>query len=661
MEGYSVTEAASVLGVPTERVWELLARGILSGVPEGDTGMRVFLQPRPAPAAIDEARRSNGHGAASGADAEASPFRELLTEFRGLTERYGQALLALGEARGEVASLRSRVDVLEARMDLRLPFSSPLATEDRPVSASPRRPDDRAAQRGPAAEAIEHDAEPGAEPSSRRKRGRGHFIDEFADALARAEDPSPAVLRDAAAAGAASVVVRHDRDESVAEAEEPEGALPRELPPAEAMAVAEAEPEGVPEREAEQAAPTEPVVELEPAAGPMAEADAEPAALEEPPIVPGSQPPTEASQPPAPAGTVPEPDVAPAPEPAPEPEPEPAPEPEQPPQAEAEAAVSIEPDVEPDVEPGDEAVPEALAEADEPGPQPEPSPEPSPEPGAERDVGPIASAAEPAPPPATEAAIEPAAAVEPGPEPSSGGSWDQERYTARIEEPDWWTPEESEWSERERRLEAATSESDAEASSGDAAASATPSPVSGGQEAAEPAAEPESPAVSAEASTEDGAGATEPVPESAPALADDEKEIAASPMRREPYLGEETMLWFGSRQAAEEPAGWPSEDAAGEMEVASTGHRGWAGPEAGAELPGGQELDEALAGFDALGGQRGLVTPEPGAASVPEPATQPARSPSASRVEPSPSGLVSGELRSPASRAYRRLRRIFPG
>ncbi|MEA2652358.1 MAG: hypothetical protein QOI85_2079, partial [Chloroflexota bacterium] len=24
MEGYSVTEAASVLGVPTERVWELL-------------------------------------------------------------------------------------------------------------------------------------------------------------------------------------------------------------------------------------------------------------------------------------------------------------------------------------------------------------------------------------------------------------------------------------------------------------------------------------------------------------------------------------------------------------------------------------------------------------------------------------------------------------
>ena len=58
MEGYSVTEAASVLGVPTERVWELLARGVLSGVPDGETGMRVFLQPRPAPIAVDESRRT---------------------------------------------------------------------------------------------------------------------------------------------------------------------------------------------------------------------------------------------------------------------------------------------------------------------------------------------------------------------------------------------------------------------------------------------------------------------------------------------------------------------------------------------------------------------------------------------------------------------------
>src|SRR5918995_6039609 len=124
MEGYSVTEAASILGVPTERVWELLARGVLSGAPEGETGMRVYLQPRPAPAPPAAEARPNGDGGAREPERELSPFRELLTEFRNLTERYGQALLALGEARGEVAALRSRVDLLEARMDLRLPMGS---------------------------------------------------------------------------------------------------------------------------------------------------------------------------------------------------------------------------------------------------------------------------------------------------------------------------------------------------------------------------------------------------------------------------------------------------------------------------------------------------------------------------------------------------------
>ena len=61
MEGYSVTEAASILGVPTERVWELLARGVLAGAAEGETGMRVYLQPRPAPAPpAADAGRPNG-------------------------------------------------------------------------------------------------------------------------------------------------------------------------------------------------------------------------------------------------------------------------------------------------------------------------------------------------------------------------------------------------------------------------------------------------------------------------------------------------------------------------------------------------------------------------------------------------------------------------
>src|SRR5918996_6049110 len=128
MNGYSVTEAASVLGVPTERVWELLARGILVGAPEGETGMRVFLQPRPAPAPVTAAPADDPSAArGDGPERELSPFPELLTEFRNLTERYGQALLALGEARGEVASLRGRVELLEARIDLRLPPPAPAA------------------------------------------------------------------------------------------------------------------------------------------------------------------------------------------------------------------------------------------------------------------------------------------------------------------------------------------------------------------------------------------------------------------------------------------------------------------------------------------------------------------------------------------------------
>src|SRR5574338_1705047 len=130
MDGYSVTEAASILGVPTEKVWELIARGVLAGAQDGERGMRVFLQGRPQPPIIDAVRSADAPPPRE-PDRELSPFRELLTEFRNLTERYGQALLALGEARGEVAALRSRVDLLEARIDARLPLrpSSTVAWE----------------------------------------------------------------------------------------------------------------------------------------------------------------------------------------------------------------------------------------------------------------------------------------------------------------------------------------------------------------------------------------------------------------------------------------------------------------------------------------------------------------------------------------------------
>ena len=55
----------------------------------------------------------------------------------------------------------------------------------------------------------------------------------------------------------------------------------------------------------------------------------------------------------------------------------------------------------------------------------------------------------------------------------------------------------------------------------------------------------------------------------------------------------------------------PEIDAAGEMEVASTGHRSRFTPEPGTELPGGEELDDALAGLDSLVGQRGPNAVDP--------------------------------------------------
>src|SRR5918992_2138851 len=169
IEGYTVKEAANVLGVPSERVWELIARGILSAEPEGTSGMRVFLQPR-TPVNVERPPRSANGDPDRGS--ELSPFRELLTEFRNLTERYGQALLALGEARGEVASLRSRVDVLEARMDLRLPFTSPMTTE-RPATAPPPQPP---VEPTPLPTARADVAEPEHESDRPGRRRRGHHF-----------------------------------------------------------------------------------------------------------------------------------------------------------------------------------------------------------------------------------------------------------------------------------------------------------------------------------------------------------------------------------------------------------------------------------------------------------------------------------------------------
>lgn len=293
MDGYTINEAASVLGVPTERVWELLARGVLAGTPEGAVGMRVYFQPRqspmaPPPGSGEDPKPSGGNGG-NEASAEASPFRELLTEFRNLTERYGQALLALGEARGEVAALRSRVDLLEARMDLRLPSAGmpsapPVAWTSPPTPGGARDPvaADAVSQTDVAAE----DAHPA---RARRRRGRGGRVaaEDIAEALGRANDPSPSELpdaRDVAFEPAAPPVQPGEPPPASAELRpevavpEPvasivpvdaEGALPLDVAAAEAVSLdldgeREIEPGPTPEMELEVEADDFPVFELPP-------------------------------------------------------------------------------------------------------------------------------------------------------------------------------------------------------------------------------------------------------------------------------------------------------------------------------------------------------------------------------------------------------------
>ncbi len=195
MDGYSIKEAAELLGVPRRRVRELIASGVLLGITDRSGASRVHLKPPgDAPAVSTDAAHESTAG---GATEEASPFRELLNEFRNLTERYGQALLALGEARGETAALRSRLDQLETHVDLRLPGPSATSVDwHAPVGATPAQPVE---QEPVEATPDEHEAE---EPP--RRRGRRHAFSEFAEALARAEDPNAADLPEPVEASAAA-------------------------------------------------------------------------------------------------------------------------------------------------------------------------------------------------------------------------------------------------------------------------------------------------------------------------------------------------------------------------------------------------------------------------------------------------------------------------
>jgi hypothetical protein len=595
MEGYSVTEAASILGVPTERVWELLARGVLAGAAEGETGMRVYLQPRPAPAPpAPESARSNGDPGQREPERELSPFRELLTEFRNLTERYGQALLALGEARGEVAALRSRVDLLEARMDLRLPMGGGMpAPTPWPASIpepmvrppAPEREVSRV-EDGESAESLADEDRP-----SRRRRSARHATESFAEALARAEDPTRPELPGAADAAAALAALRAESsvDQPVADA-----TLPRELPAAESMPTPDETVEGVVAAPAEAAEP---------------EPEPEPEAESEPMV-----------------------EIAAA-----EPEPEPMEVATTPPEPEPTDAATAEPEPQPQTASGPTA--EAVAPEREPGPEPQP--------------GTAAPQASP---------------VEPQPE-TPPISFDPERYTVAIAEPDWWVEEEP--------ASAATPAEDVAEQS----ALGVAEPPHGGDEDEPPSEEPL--AANAPAEPEAPAGDALPADE-APAVEEPAGPADQAPgaVERPDDRQEETMLWFGSAPEASSAA---SGDGADEMEMAG----GSTSRPSRADLPGSRELDEALAALDALAGRtppaattepqtppaaEPAPAPEPvsAPASEPQPEARPAwpmadrsvahQSPRAPVIGPTSMGIDAQRLTStPASRAYRRLRRIFPG
>ena len=362
MDGYSVEEAAQVLGIPESRVWELIARGVLSGASEGRADMRVFLRPPaasdgPSFAADDGAQRSNGGDAPVAF--EASPFRELLTEFRNLTERYGQALLALGEARGEVASLRSRVDLLEARMDMRLPLraASTVAWElpdryaaapDPPASEAAAQPAETptppapeapveplaAAPDVPSAEpesipqaepsggeapeitvvvhADEVPDEAPAEPHRRRVSGGRAAVAGLAEALARAEDPTLADLPGAREAGEALAAFQREAETAPPQAEASDAA---DVVRDEDADEAEAEPEAMPAAFAPSIeAVEEAVAPVEPEALPPARAADEPESAQPEPEPHAAEPepepqaaesaePAEPEQPPSPYTT----------------------------------------------------------------------------------------------------------------------------------------------------------------------------------------------------------------------------------------------------------------------------------------------------------------------------------------------------------------------
>jgi hypothetical protein len=606
MDGYSVTEAASILGVPTEKVWELIARGVLAGAHDGERGMRVFLQGRPQPPVIDAVRPSEAPPPRE-PDRELSPFRELLTEFRNLTERYGQALLALGEARGEVAALRSRVDLLEARMDLRLP---PPAT-----TAAPPLPDARwvaqAPEPGPEPESV---AEPAVEPEVVAEPD----IDESVMAEEAAEagpvvEPAAADEDDEDATEVETAFVATAvRIEAGVDAADVEGAGADIASAADTRTDAEAdadtEPEAQAGTEADGEAEREPEAQADVEAAPEAEVDApmdaeagveaEAEAEAEAEVEPGTEADLARSRRRAARWTTETfaEALARAEDPT---------EPELPGTADAAAALAA---LRGEVDATAAELPRdaAMAEEIEPAEDIEPVEEP-----------PVQADAEP-----PDGDVEVPTAPEPEP---LDGAWDRDRYSTAIEEPDWYAEIERPFEPSEVAPASADQTSDESAPQ---AATVEPEPL---REPAWPQPIEEPPAV-------------EP-----PSTRSDEEEL----------------LWFGARAAelAESSAGraeqpeWPPEDGAVEMEVAGSRSA------SGSAFPGSSELREALTALDTLARESRPVPLAPAeehrrVEPPPPPSPAPWRPPIERPTAATPHATTPT---GPASRAYRRLRRIFPG
>ena len=245
--------------------------------------------------------------------------------------------------------------------------------------------------------------------------------------------------------------------------------------------------------------------------------------------------------------------------------------------------------------------------------------------------------AEPAPEPAPEPVPEPtpeATAVEMEPDRSApegeseGIDFDADRYTTAIEEPDWFEAEADE----------------------PATQPAEPEPAS----APEPEMEPEPELV--ESSTPG-----EPEPEAEPASEPEQEPVeAAAPKEPTPpheatAADEETMLWFGQPPAVD--------SGADEMEVAggaSPPQAAATGPEADL-LPGSRELDEALSSLEELTRRTRQSGPGETEEWLPASAELPSSGASSWAMPARAPLLGGGRPGSPATRAYRRLRRIFPG